>query len=486
MNEFDYLAEAQDKMNAEKYIDVISLCDKALNINENLSDAYSFRANAKLELGEYNNALDDFNELIKRYPNEAEHYYDRCFVYYQMDRFEDAIIDINKAIELEPKTALYQYEKGRLEYELKRYNEAIADLTNAIALEPFEESYMYRGYCYQHLEKYDLALADYNSASEIEPESCTPYFQKGIVYRILDSIQESEKNYKKAIELNPKHDIALRELGFIRIQLGKKDALTYLNKAIKANPSAENYMFRVNARTNILKREKCIKNFSIGKFTKYDTADYVIFNEKQAKYDIKDLNKALSLSPDDKLGLRLRAMAYNYLKQYDKALTDYEYLIELDPNNQTHYLAYAKIKNTMGKYQDVIDSCNTFIRLNENKIDTDVFLLRGEAEYKLKQYEKVIDDTTVVISFEDSFGGYYYRGLAHYKCGHFRQAISDIRKAIEIKSDVLETYDDKLPKLLSFAVGVNKGAGVNKKDKTKPQKSKTQRPIGLAGMRRDK
>ena len=43
MNEFDYLAKAKNKMDDEKYNEVISLCDKALKINDDLSDAYNIR-----------------------------------------------------------------------------------------------------------------------------------------------------------------------------------------------------------------------------------------------------------------------------------------------------------------------------------------------------------------------------------------------------------------------------------------------------------
>ena len=57
MNEFDYLAEAKTNMEIADYSAVISLCDKALKINKNLPEAYSFRGNAKYELEEYDEAV---------------------------------------------------------------------------------------------------------------------------------------------------------------------------------------------------------------------------------------------------------------------------------------------------------------------------------------------------------------------------------------------------------------------------------------------
>ena len=98
MNEFDYLAEAKTNMEIADYSAVISLCDKALKINKNLPEAYSFRGNAKYELEEYDEAVDDFSAAIDKEPEVSEHYYDRSWAYHYMDKDDEAILDINKSI----------------------------------------------------------------------------------------------------------------------------------------------------------------------------------------------------------------------------------------------------------------------------------------------------------------------------------------------------------------------------------------------------
>ena len=486
MNEFDYLAKAKDKMCDEKYVEAKSLCDKAIKINSELPCAYNCRGNANYQLGYYEESVEDFSKAIEKEPNNAEHYYDRSWTYNKMNRSHSAMLDINKALELEPKNSRFYYSRARFEYDLGRYKEAIEDYTKGIEIKPTEKKYLNRADCYMELEMHDSAIADYTSAIEIEPESYVAYHLRGLAIMDLEQFEEAIKDFEKAIEIYPEAAYPRVKIGYAKIALGQKGAMKYFNQAVKVFPDADIYLERVKARVKILLRETALENLAQNKDICTDFFDRKIFNEKQAKDDIKDLNKALKDDPDNIEALEFRADRYFYLEKFNKSVADLTKLIELEPDTPKYYYNRALVELHRGKYQEVTDDCNEFFELNGNEIDTDVFSLRAKAEYKLKQYEKVIDDTTVVISFEDSFGGYYYRGLAHYKCGHFRQAISDIRKAIEIKSDVLETYDDKLPKLLSFTVGVNKGAGVNKKDKTKPQKSKTQRPIGLAGMRRDK
>lgn len=103
MNEYDYLAKARDKMDDKNYNAVISFCDKALKINENLPKAYEYRGDANFWLGHYDIAADDYSSLIDIEPDDSQHYLDRAWAYSCMNNDETAILDINKALEIEPK-----------------------------------------------------------------------------------------------------------------------------------------------------------------------------------------------------------------------------------------------------------------------------------------------------------------------------------------------------------------------------------------------
>ena len=379
MNEFDYLAKAKKNMEKEKYHEVISLCDKALKINSELSKAYDFRGNAKYELGQYDEAIHDFSQVIKREPNNAVHYYDRSWAYCNIYKYEDAIIDISKALHFEPKNSLFYYDKSRFEYWSERYKEAIVDISKGIELKPTENKYIFRGDCYFELEMYDKALSDYNSALEFNSESHRAYYHRGLLYKELDKLCAAEKDFKKVIELNPEDDRALIQLGFVRTELGKKDSMKYFNKAAKVHPCPDTYYWKVKGRQKILMREDSLKKLSEEKLAQYGEDE--IFNEKQAKDDIKDLNKALALDSEDKCSLRLRAARYLYLKQYEDAISDYEDLIEFDPDFAEFYynrgLANYHLKHFILARQDLKKA----LEINP-KIET-------ESEYKIPLLIKI-------------------------------------------------------------------------------------------------
>ena len=468
MNEYDYLAKAKTKMEKENYHEVISLCDKALEINENLPEAYDYRGNAKYEIGEYNGALADFDELIKIDPNDAEHYYDRSWAYCNMEKYDDAIIDISKALEIDPRNSLYYYDKGRFEYWAERYKDAVIDLTKGIDLRPTESKYIYRGNCYMELEEYDQALSDFNKALEIEPESASARVRRGILYKSLERLEDAENDFKKILELYPDSDRAMTELGKTGIELGRKDSMKYFDEAIKVNPCAENYYNRVVARAEILKRQNDLENLAAGKFIENEKSSCIIFNNEQAKNDIKDLDKAIALSPEDTDYFRLRAQRYNYLNQYENALKDCETLIEMEPENKEWHLTRAYCKFNTDDYDGAIEGFDTYLSMNEGVGDDFLYCIRGAANYELGNLNNALNDFTKGIAIKETDEIYYYRGLTNYKLKNFVLSYKDFKKSLELNPNIESESEYKIPKLIKIFLIIGK---------------KNKAPVGLAGIR---
>ena len=451
MNEYDYLAKAKNNMEKEKYHEVISLCNKALKINKELAEAYSFRGNANYELGKYKDAAEDFTHAIEQEPNEAEHYYDRSWAYYYMDEHENAFVDINKALELKPDCSGYYYDKGRFEYWSDRNLEAITDLTKGIELKPTENKYLFRGNCHFELEEYDLAIKDYSSAIEINPEFYKAYYNRGYLYRRIDQFDNAEKDLKKAIKLYPQHDEAMIELGFVYIEMGKKNALKYFNSAIKTNPCAKNYYWKVRARQKMLARKTSLEHISKEKFAEsYD--ENKIYNKKQAQEDLKDLNKAIVLDSKYENLYEMRVKRLLFLREYKKAIQDYTFLIESSPKEHLNYTMRAFCHERIGEYTKALKDCEQSVELNDGCADVIIFGTRGLANYKLGKIEKALTDFNQTLEIEDDTETYYYRGLANYKLRFFKRALSDFKKALKQKPDIESKYSEKIPFLIKIMI----------------------------------
>jgi tetratricopeptide (TPR) repeat protein len=62
-------------------------------------------------------------------------------------------------------------------------------------------AYYGRGNCYYEREKYDLAIADYTKAIELDPKDDVAYFNRGDCYDKQGEYGKAEADFAKAEEL---------------------------------------------------------------------------------------------------------------------------------------------------------------------------------------------------------------------------------------------------------------------------------------------
>ncbi|MEW6491631.1 MAG: tetratricopeptide repeat protein [Cyanobacteriota bacterium] len=82
-------------------LESVKVIPKALE----LSAIYFYRANAYTDKGEYDRAIDDYNQALKLNPNLAEAYNNRGFAYSDKGEYDRAIDDYNQALKFNPNLA---------------------------------------------------------------------------------------------------------------------------------------------------------------------------------------------------------------------------------------------------------------------------------------------------------------------------------------------------------------------------------------------
>ena len=117
-----------------KFKQAIPLCNEALKLNPNNSDAYTYRGHVYQVLGDHVQAFRDSTKAIELNPNDVAAWNNRAWAYYEhYKNYKKALADFNKAIELEPNAASY-IGRGRVYLALgdrKRANEDFAKAKDA-------------------------------------------------------------------------------------------------------------------------------------------------------------------------------------------------------------------------------------------------------------------------------------------------------------------------------------------------------------------
>jgi regulator of sirC expression with transglutaminase-like and TPR domain len=124
-------------------------------------------------------------------------------------------------------------------YDQQKYDLALADYNRAVEMNPAKANpYILRGNAYRMKQQTDLAFKDHSKAIELEPKNADAYLARGEDYYSTKEDDKALPDLKKAVELNPKSSYAFLFLGFVHHNKQQfNDALTCYTKAIELNPN---------------------------------------------------------------------------------------------------------------------------------------------------------------------------------------------------------------------------------------------------------
>lgn len=113
--------------------------------------------------GDAAGAIEEYNKYLKKYPDDHMAYFDRGQNYAKLGQFDSAINDYNEAIRRQPNTDnSYRFSRANAFLAKGDYNNVVADFTTLIEEEPNNFSIYYRrGIAYQRASRFDLARADF-------------------------------------------------------------------------------------------------------------------------------------------------------------------------------------------------------------------------------------------------------------------------------------------------------------------------------------
>lgn len=109
------------------------------------------------------------------------------------------------------------------------------------------------GILYVQEKKYEDAIQQYKTVSQLDPERTDAFFNLGYLYAVKKKYPDAEKMYQKVVELKPDYlDEALFNLAMVQKRLGKENAcVVNLEKALEINPNNA----RVKKYLNKLKKQ---------------------------------------------------------------------------------------------------------------------------------------------------------------------------------------------------------------------------------------
>lgn len=145
---------------------------------------------------------------------------------------------------------------------------------------------------------------------------------------------------------------------------------------------------------------------------------------------IERCDKALALESKCSEAYSLRGWARRLTGDPVGALSDYERVIQLDPNNVQGYLDRASVNIDQDQHQQAFKDLDTALKLNPKCAN--VYLERSRYWFIAANSEMAIKEATTAISLDKTNSySYYWRACCQSKNKKYRAALSDINQAIK-------------------------------------------------------
>jgi tetratricopeptide (TPR) repeat protein len=211
LKELDRLPEA-----LESYAMAIAIDPKNLETLHN-------RAAVRVLLGQYAEALRDYDELIARHdaPQPAD-LIGRGAVLVALDRNEEALLPLERAIAALPGDAAAHVQRGVALLRLERHAEALASFDRALALRiELPEVLTNRGIALAALGRPKEALDSFVRSLVLNGGAADTYINMGVVQKMLGQHPEAAGSFRRALDRKPDDPTASLELAFLHLTLGE-------------------------------------------------------------------------------------------------------------------------------------------------------------------------------------------------------------------------------------------------------------------------
>jgi serine/threonine protein kinase/Tfp pilus assembly protein PilF len=184
------------------YKNAIANYNQAISLAPKYASTYTNRGNARFALGDRKGAIADYGQAIDLAPKNTFAYTNRGNARFASGDKKGALADYGQSISLDPKNAVVYSARGDVQFALGDKKGALADFEQAIRLDPkLALAYNGRGVIRHEWRNKKGAIADYDQAIRLDPKFAMVYFNRGFSHSALGDKKEAIADYRKAAAL---------------------------------------------------------------------------------------------------------------------------------------------------------------------------------------------------------------------------------------------------------------------------------------------
>ena len=180
--QYAYVTRCETRLQLDDVPGALSDCDAAVRLDAADPLAYEDRGDVQFQREAYQLALNDYDKAVSLGRSNAYLFAARCDSERLVGKRDRAKLDCEKALSIDPKSRRGLWARGRLALAESRYTDGIADLNAYIAQNPkaSDTAYYYRGFAYNRINSYRLALDDLRTYVQRQPADPDGYKERAV------------------------------------------------------------------------------------------------------------------------------------------------------------------------------------------------------------------------------------------------------------------------------------------------------------------
>ena len=209
-----------------------------LELNPNSAMLHHLLGNSLAQQQRWGEAITFYRSAMELYSSSDALHYHLGLALAQIQQLDEAVACFGKAVELNPEAVEY---REQLNYVLQKplLDQEIANLRRAIEVKPDGKSCQILGQALIKQGKVEDAIAAYQKAALLEPETTETYLILGNLLTKQDKVEDAIALYQKAVLLEPEVIETYLILGNLLTKQGKvEDAIALYQKAVLLQPDS--------------------------------------------------------------------------------------------------------------------------------------------------------------------------------------------------------------------------------------------------------
>lgn len=446
---------------------------KGVPLGSKLVDVYIGCGAVHADMGNNDEAMDDFGAAIRLDPDRAEAFRRRGAVLLEKGLPDLAIANLTKAIQLKPDDVEALYQRARAFLLTRDWRRAIEDCHSVLRLDAKRmRAYQLLGAanCAAVPPGYAEAIAcyreamrlDQSMAKELQADLAKTYYQLGLSHESAGKKKEAEEAFSQAKTLDPKYVEILKEHQAPVRELGPGGRRITTVRPIPPAPEVAELNLQGTKASLKGDWDQAILHYGEACRLDPDCAEshhgcgVALLEIHSPETALVELNLAIAINKDYAAAYNDRARAYTELKKYRSAVADATEAIRLKPAFVEAFRNRADAYWRDGNFDRAIADCAQVIRLDpalgskSKSMFAQAHRGRGLEHLKREHWDAALADFDAAVQYDPELGrelclqtaeAHRGRGLDHTRRGEFKEAIGHLNDAVRLEPWNAKNYE---------------------------------------------